>query len=1166
MYIYPRYRDRYPKTSLDDGYLGDTYPLCEQLPPRHYLRAGATYEYSGDVSIEGGTLDGEQGNAGRRGRFTPPVNSQLYAALCAPRADGRCTYPLRVVLPTTLTCTGAQECGAGRLRSVKIQDPVANTTKYYTYILPPCVTLTLYHTGQVTRRCPNGECAQCTNPAQAVASPMCCDPVSGDLRGDYGSECLYNNEATDYSTAVKRCNALNRTICSNVRWWTSFQTACADHVYAWTAQTCRNAIQIYFDGRIGLLDPNGNPKIPQLLPGSNNVFRVFWRGGVWPTASSNGSCALWGCMSVPTPKGPSCVCNFTVTDSRAFSSVSDLSAAISSGNSSAIDVIASRCFIGSADPTSFDAGVYARCTSAACSKFENVIVWLNQFDLENALSVTTIFQLPPVRRGGRVRYMRNRVSQITIAEEKFAFRNPPHFAPLLGELLDTDASWIDYHSDIQWTQPAENEVEALLEHLVEHDNTAPFLAYRFIQQLVTSNPSPRYVKNVVQAFRTGAYGNVQFSGRYGDIGAMVYAVLMDREARSPVLDADPSFGMLRDPFIKLMQLFRTLDYKSFKGREITLSNVWNRIGVWPYRQPNVFSFYLPEFQPPGPIATANLVSPQVQIATTPNLIGFLNGAMSLVDDGLSVCGNGFGSWVPFKTCDSNAADPDRADGRLSYAAPPEYTSAQVVDELALLLTANRLNDSTRTVLIREYNLVLNQTNNSTMALRHLIKLFLNSLEYHTNGFNLLSGSPRPARPTVPSQRRKFKAIVIVFEGGGSDSFNRIVPLSDCPSKNMYDEYASVRREAALNTTQLLPIAVPAGTQPCNTFGMHHALTRLQQLYNEGDLAHVANIGALIEPVNAVEFNKGAKLIPPSPFSHNIMQRSIQNMRAQDAAADGVLGRIADAMTAAQWKTALFSFSGRVKMVQGKTPADIISRWSSVSLFDGLNKMRDAVGNMTKTTTRSIFAETYADAISLAIEKTEYLGGLLSAVTLNQTFANNLEMNTALSGVAKVIKALATETDTERALFFTDMGGFDTHGTFDLQPMWSDLDSAIGKFSDEMKTLGIWDDIVILSASDFARTLAPNGKGTDHAWGSNQFVVGGKVRGGKILGTYPDILTDDSPLSLGRGRFLPTLGYESVWQGIAEWFDVPTAAMPSIIPNARNFDDSAIFTRSELFEN
>ena len=60
-------------------------------------------------------------------------------------------------------------------------------------------------------------------------------------------------------------------------------------------------------------------------------------------------------------------------------------------------------------------------------------------------------------------------------------------------------------SDLFQSRQALSEVESLLDHLFEHPNTAPFISYRLIQRLVTSNPSRAYVKDVADAFKTGKY-------------------------------------------------------------------------------------------------------------------------------------------------------------------------------------------------------------------------------------------------------------------------------------------------------------------------------------------------------------------------------------------------------------------------------------------------------------------------------------------------------------------------------------------------------------------------------------------------------------------------------------------------------------------------------------
>ena len=58
--------------------------------------------------------------------------------------------------------------------------------------------------------------------------------------------------------------------------------------------------------------------------------------------------------------------------------------------------------------------------------------------------------------------------------------------------------------------------------------------------MTTSNPSPRYVRTVVEAFRTGTYDGVTYSGKYGCLAATTAAILLDREARSSEVMMDPS--------------------------------------------------------------------------------------------------------------------------------------------------------------------------------------------------------------------------------------------------------------------------------------------------------------------------------------------------------------------------------------------------------------------------------------------------------------------------------------------------------------------------------------------------------------------------------------------------------------------------------------------------
>jgi uncharacterized protein (DUF1501 family) len=163
--------------------------------------------------------------------------------------------------------------------------------------------------------------------------------------------------------------------------------------------------------------------------------------------------------------------------------------------------------------------------------------------------------------------------------------------------------------------------------------------------------------------------------------------------------------------------------------------------------------------------------------------------------------------------------------------------------------------------------------------------------------------------------------------------------------------------------------------------------------------------------------------------------------------------------------------------------------------------------------------------------------------------------TTLKAVVKTIK-IRSQLGLGRQTFFVQYGGWDHHGEL-LQTqagMLSVLDAAIGAYQRALELLGLQNDVITFTASDFSRTLRSNGRGTDHAWGANAMVFGGKVDGGRIFGTYPD-LTLDGPNDVGRGgRLLPGTSADLYFAELLRWFGVSAGNMSYVLPNVANFWD------------
>ena len=138
----------------------------------------------------------------------------------------------------------------------------------------------------------------------------------------------------------------------------------------------------------------------------------------------------------------------------------------------------------------------------------------------------------------------------------------------------------------------------------------------------------------------------------------------------------------------------------------------------------------------------------------------------------------------------------------------------------------------------------------------------------------------------------------------------------------------------------------------------------------------------------------------------------------------------------------------------------------------------------------------------------------SAITTAFTGLNT-GLSNQLKAVAKIIEQHAA-IGHQREIFFVSIGGFDTHtgevaGHNSLFPQVS---KAVNAFYQATVGLGVASNVTTFTLSDFGRTMKPNGGGTDHGWGSHQFVVGGGVLGNKFYGTYPNV-TVGRPGRLGQ---------------------------------------------------
>ena len=170
-----------------------------------------------------------------------------------------------------------------------------------------------------------------------------------------------------------------------------------------------------------------------------------------------------------------------------------------------------------------------------------------------------------------------------------------------------------------------------IDTLFAHPNVGPFISKQLIQRLVTSNPSPQYVARVATVFNGGG------GAPRGDMKAVIRAILLDPEARNLSLAADPAYGKLREPVLRLSAFLRAFRATSDSGRFLigSTDNPGNELGQTVMRSPSVFNFYRPGYVAPGTVlADEGLVAPEMQITHETTVAGYANYMLGAIRNGV----------------------------------------------------------------------------------------------------------------------------------------------------------------------------------------------------------------------------------------------------------------------------------------------------------------------------------------------------------------------------------------------------------------------------------------------------------------------------------------------------------------------------------------------------
>lgn len=241
--------------------------------------------------------------------------------------------------------------------------------------------------------------------------------------------------------------------------------------YVWMDTPCEVQAQVDADGMVSIV--HGGPRDMSGGTASKdyshatfavdnmNVFRPDWRGGVWPHAESgcNGSadCEV---------HGSTCLCNTTVITDAVYTTTDGLDQP---------ERMLSQLHVGAVSPDTFDAGTYTLDASRSTAAVE---VWLPTAGGSSTVSTLSADAIFKITVPGKRPVWRTNLETVVTLGGSVGFRVPPHFVQVHDPTV----------------AQAEQETEAMIDHIFTHPNTAPYISQSLIQRFTSSNPSPRYVK------------------------------------------------------------------------------------------------------------------------------------------------------------------------------------------------------------------------------------------------------------------------------------------------------------------------------------------------------------------------------------------------------------------------------------------------------------------------------------------------------------------------------------------------------------------------------------------------------------------------------------------------------------------------------------------------
>jgi len=349
-----------------------------------------------------------------------------------------------------------------------------------------------------------------------------------------------------------------------------------------------------------------------------------------------------------------------------------------------------------------------------------------------------------------------------------------------------------------------------------------------------------------------------------------------------------------------------------------------------------------------------------------------------------------------------------------------------------------------------------------------------------------------------------KVMVILQLSGGNDGLNTVIPIRN-------DIYYRERPRLGIEKAKALSLT--------DEVGLHPALTGLRELYDDGSLGILNNVGY------------------PNPDRSHFRSMDIwqTGSGSNEYITTGWVGRYLDAQCHGCDKPtyaleiddvlSLALKGENSKAIAMKDPRRLFGTSNEKFFKDVLNnhkgKGEETVDYLYKTMSETLSSANYIFQQSkLHPSANEY---------------PKTELGNGLKTIASLIFS-----DINTKVYYISLGSFDTHVNQEgqQQRLFTELSDAVRAFTKDLKANNRFNDVMMFTFSEFGRRVSQNASaGTDHGTANNMFLIGGALKQKGVINPMPD-LND-----LDEGDLKYKIDFKTVYATVLKnWLDADDSAI------------------------